>query len=178
MCYEKVVFDLVAGLTSWCSGSEFVYRAVRPCAQIGVLTSRTTEYKVLIASQVFEHQTAIPFYTTFPRQYLNPKAQNITMATLPIPGSDLALLAVSSDLINTSGRIVYRHDPSMRPLDLKFNLGEIEVVGVRWGFPSVIDMEPGFIYNNVAIAHDLTKTAQGVCVIMIPIKQDWWDSLT
>lgn len=89
------------------------------------------------------------------------------MATLPIPGSDLSLLAVSSDLINTSGRIIYRNDSLFRTMDLRFDLGEIEVRSGRWEFPSVISVEPGFAYSKVALAHDLTKASTGVRIVTI-----------
>lgn len=69
VCYHKVAFYLVAGLTS-CDTLECGPRANR-CSD-----SRTTEYKVQTESQVFEHQTAISSYSTFPLavQYLNPEA--------------------------------------------------------------------------------------------------------
>lgn len=94
------------------------------------------------------------------------------MATLPIPGSDLALLAVSSNLTNDSGWMVYRNDASPRTFDLRFDLGSINVFGGRWGIPLVIPVQPGFIYSNVAISHDLTNDDRGVCVVMIHSKQD------
>lgn len=86
------------------------------------------------------------------------------MAGLPNLGSNLALLAVWSNIERSSARIVYRHDPTIDTMDINFFLGEIEIVDGTWGFPGAIQVGPGLIPNNVALTHDLTRSDKGVCI--------------